>query len=117
MIFTSGLEAASSTSPESFSTRPTIEFALSSMTSTRSISRFVFSTEVLTSRSNGIVSSRIASIVIFVLSSTRNVFSSTKRRPPTRISPADGQDDHRDVAAGEGQNRHLRCSLGLGRVR
>jgi hypothetical protein len=30
--------------------------------------------------------SRIASIVIFVLSRTRKVFSRTKRRPPTRIS-------------------------------
>src|SRR3954464_11731171 len=82
--FTNGLLTASSTRPESFSTRPTIWVALSSMMSTRSISRLVFSTEVLTSRRSGIVSSRIASIVILVLSSTRNVFSSTKHRNRTR---------------------------------
>src|SRR3954467_15962494 len=82
--FTNGLLTASSTRPESFSTRPTIWVALSSMMSTRSISRLVFSTEVLTSRRRGIVSSRIASIVIFVLSSTRNVLSSTKHRNSTR---------------------------------
>src|SRR4051812_15813448 len=84
MTFINGLLAASSTRPVSFSTRPTIWVALSSITSTRSISRFVFSTEVFTSRSSGIVSCRMASMVIFVLSSTRNVLSSTKHRNRTK---------------------------------
>src|SRR3954471_2116175 len=83
MSFTNGLLAASSTRPVRRSARPTIWLALSSMMSTRSISRLVFSTEVLTSRSRGIVSSRIASIVILVLSSTRKVLSSTKHRNRT----------------------------------
>ena len=83
MTFTSGLEAASSTRPESFSTRPTMSLAASSIASTRSSSRFVRSTEPFTSRSSGTVSSRIASIIIFVLSSTRNVFISTTHRNRT----------------------------------
>src|SRR5262245_24813282 len=83
MILTSGLATASSTRPEIRWTRPTISPVASSTTSTRSSSRLVRSTEPLTSRSSGTVSSRIESIRIFVLSSTRNVLISTMHRNRT----------------------------------
>ncbi len=117
MIFTSGLAAACSTSPESFSTRPTIA-PESNMLSTRSISRFVRSTEPLTSRSSGTVSSRIASIIIFVLSRTRNVFSSTTQRNEDEQAPEAGEDDQRGVAAAECESVMVRVLLGsIGRCR
>src|SRR5919198_641356 len=83
MILTSGLATACSTRPEIRWTRPTISPVASSTTSTRSSSRLVRSTEPLTSRSSGTVSSRIESIRIFVLSSTRNVLISTMPRNRT----------------------------------
>src|SRR5262245_10411454 len=83
MILTSGLETACSTRPEMRWTRPTTSPVATSTTSRRSSSRLVRSTEPLTSRSSGTVSSRIESIRIFVLSSTRNVLTSTMHRNRT----------------------------------
>src|SRR3990170_2510531 len=83
-IFTSGPEAACSTRPEMRVTRPPISPADSSHPPPRASSRFVRSTEPLTSRRSGIVSSRIESTIIFVLSSTRNVLMSTTHMKITR---------------------------------
>ena len=49
----------------------------------RSISRFVRSTDPRTSRRRGTVFSRVESIIILVLSRTRNVLSSTMHRNST----------------------------------
>src|SRR5262245_30626884 len=83
MILTSGPDTACSTRLEIRRTRPTISSAATSIPSTRSSSRFVRSTDPFTSRSSGTVSSRIASMISFVLSSTRNVLMSTMHRNST----------------------------------
>src|SRR5581483_4725815 len=83
ITLTSGLEAACSTRPDTFSTRFTISEADSSMPSTRSSSRLVLTTELRTSVSSGTVSSRTPSISSLVLSSMRKVFSSTTHRNRT----------------------------------
>src|SRR5581483_6344083 len=83
ITLTSGLEAACSTRPETFSTRLTISEADSSMPSTRTSSRLVLTTEFRTSVSRGTVSSRTPSISSLVLSSMRKVFSSTTHRNRT----------------------------------
>src|SRR5215217_374813 len=87
-ILTRGLVTACSTSVEIFSTRPTMLFALSSMPSTRSISRLVFTTEFRTSVRSGTVSWRMPSIRSFVDVRTLYVLSRTMHRNSTSAAHA-----------------------------